>query len=137
MMLEALPELQNHPRIVYTGLMNYQNYLLTLQRSNLHIYLTQPYVTSWSLFETMACGTPIITNRSLATNGTLPIPEEQLLDNIEDIHKEVGITKILASLENKTPRASNLPPKLSLTHAKHNWQNLVNKALNNEKASTS
>ena len=133
MMLETLPELRNHPRIVYTGLMNYHNYRLMLQRSNLHIYLTQPYVTSWSLFETVACGTPVITNRSPATSETLPIPEEQLLDNIEDIHKEVGITKILASLQNKTPRTSKLPSTLSLTHAKRNWQNLVNQALNNKK----
>ena len=49
MMLSELPKLRNHPKITYIGLMNYENYRLMLQRTNLHVYLTQPYVTSWSL----------------------------------------------------------------------------------------
>ena len=81
MMLDQLPSLKDHPRITYTGLMNYENYRLMLQRSNLHCYLTKPYVTSWSLFEAAACGTPIITNRSPATTGTITIPEENTINH--------------------------------------------------------
>ena len=87
MMLDQLPSLRNHPQIIYTGLMNYENYLLMLQRSNLHCYFTQPYVTSWSLFEAAACGTPILTNKSPATTGTIEIPEKNTIENIEDIYQ--------------------------------------------------
>ena len=85
MILEELPRLRNHPRITYTGLMDYHNYRLMLQRTNLHCYLTLPYVTSWSLFEALSCGSPVITNRCNATTGTLPIPNEHTVENIKDI----------------------------------------------------
>ena len=38
MMLDKLPMLKKHPKIIYTGLMNYENYRLMLQRTNLHCY---------------------------------------------------------------------------------------------------
>ena len=87
MLLSEVPLLKNHPRITYTGLMSYENYRLMLQRTNLHCYFTEPYVTSWSLFEAAACGAPILTNQSPATNGTLPIPIEHVLPHIEDFYK--------------------------------------------------
>ena len=129
MMLDQLPSLRNHPQIIYTGLMNYENYLLMLQRSNLHCYFTQPYVTSWSLFEAAACGTPILTNKSPATTGTIEIPEKNTIENIEDIYQSGGIDKALMILRSNSSRSSLLDQNFTLEKAKSRWQQIVNKHL--------
>ena len=134
MMLDQLPSLRNHPRITYTGLMNYENYRLMLQRSNLHCYFTEPYVTSWSLFEAAACGTPILTNQSPATTGTLDIPKENTLAKISDINKPEGIAKAVSLLSTKADRYSLLNQSYTIKMAKSNWQTLINQALNNKQA---
>ena len=132
MVLDQLPSLRNHPRIIYTGLMNYENYRLMLQRSNLHCYFTQPYVTSWSLFEAAACGTPILTNQSPATTGTLDIPKENTLAKISDINQPEGIAKAISLLRKKAERHSLLNQSYTIKTAKFNWQALINQALKNK-----
>ena len=66
MMIDKIPSLKDHPSIFYTGLMDYNNYKLSLQRTNLHCYLNYPYVTSWSYLKLQPV--TIITNRSKATS---------------------------------------------------------------------
>ena len=132
MMLDKLPMLKKHPQIIYTGLMNYENYRLMLQRTNLHCYLTHPYVTSWSLFEAVACGAPVITNRSEATNETIPIEDSFLIDRVSDVHGKNGIEKIKSILSDSPKnhsRKSSLPSSFSLNNAKNNWQNFINQML--------
>jgi len=109
--------------------MNYENYRLMLQRSNLHCYFTEPYVTSWSLFEAAACGTPILTNQSPATTGTLDIPKENTLAKISDINKPEGIAKAISLLSAKSNRSSLLDQSYTIKTAKSNWQALINQAL--------
>ena len=60
LVLNELGEFIGKERIVFTGLMNYGEYRKLLYRTNLHFYFTRPYVTSWSLFEAVACGTPYL-----------------------------------------------------------------------------
>lgn len=47
-------------RIVFPGRVPYQTYLSALRRSDAHIYLTYPFVASWSLREALAIGCPVI-----------------------------------------------------------------------------
>ena len=47
-------------RIFFTGQISYQTYLNVLQVSSAHIYLTYPFVLSWSFIEAMSCGCAII-----------------------------------------------------------------------------
>jgi glycosyltransferase involved in cell wall biosynthesis len=47
-------------RVVFTGRVSYDLYRAVLSRSDAHIYLTYPFVASWSLREAFAIGCPII-----------------------------------------------------------------------------
>ena len=47
-------------RVLMPGQIPYDTYLRMLQRSDAHIYLTYPFVASWSLREAMAAGCAII-----------------------------------------------------------------------------
>ena len=50
----------NHSRIHFTGRIPYADYINLLQVSKLHIYLSYPFVLSWSMLEAMVCGAPIL-----------------------------------------------------------------------------
>jgi len=47
-------------RVLLPGQVPYETYLRLLQRSDAHVYLTYPFVPSWSLREALACGAVVI-----------------------------------------------------------------------------
>jgi glycosyltransferase involved in cell wall biosynthesis len=47
-------------RVVFPGRVAYATYLAMLRRSDAHVYLTYPFVASWSLREAFAVGCPVI-----------------------------------------------------------------------------
>ena len=47
-------------RVHFPGKVDYDSYLKLLQRSDAHVYLTYPFVASWSLREALACGCAIV-----------------------------------------------------------------------------
>ena len=47
-------------RVVFPGRIPYATYLAALRRSDAHVYLTYPFVASWSLREALAIGCPVI-----------------------------------------------------------------------------
>ncbi len=47
-------------RIVFPGRIDYATYLALLRRSDAHVYLTYPFVASWSLRESLAVGCAIV-----------------------------------------------------------------------------
>ncbi len=47
-------------RVLFAGQVPYAAYLALLQRSDAHVYLTYPFVASWSLREALACGCQVV-----------------------------------------------------------------------------
>lgn len=65
-----LKEVQVDPaRTHFLGHISRANYVRVLQVSAAHVYLTYPFVLSWSLLEAMACGAPIV------ASDTAPVRE--------------------------------------------------------------
>ena len=58
-MLEELKDLDTS-RLHFTGHLPYESYLKVLQCSSVHVYMTIPFVLSWSLLESMATGCFIV-----------------------------------------------------------------------------
>jgi len=73
---KALEELDlDLSRIHFTGLLPHAQYRQVLQASSAHVYLTRPFVLSWSLLEAMATGCAVVASRTapvkeVITNGT-------------------------------------------------------------------
>ena len=47
-------------RVLFPGQVSYEDYVRLLQRSDAHVYLTYPFVASWSLREALACGCAVL-----------------------------------------------------------------------------
>jgi len=51
-------------RVHFTGWLPYEEYLQVLQASSAHVYLTRPFVLSWSLMESLATGCLVVGSRT-------------------------------------------------------------------------
>ncbi len=58
LMLDKLP--LDLSRLHFTGRLPYTEYLKVLQASSVHVYLTRPFVLSWSMLEAMSTGCVIV-----------------------------------------------------------------------------
>jgi glycosyltransferase involved in cell wall biosynthesis len=63
-MLEELAGRLDLRRVHFLGHLPYQQYLTVLQISTVHVYLTYPFVLSWSLLEAMSAGCLVIGSRT-------------------------------------------------------------------------
>jgi glycosyltransferase involved in cell wall biosynthesis len=63
-MLDELDGRLDLRRIHFLGHLPYQQYLTVLQISTVHVYLTYPFVLSWSLLEAMSAGCLVVSART-------------------------------------------------------------------------
>lgn len=131
-LLDELGEFSGKEQVVFTGLLNYNEYRKMLHRSTLHCYFTRGYVTSWSLFEAIACGTPIFTNINPATTGLLPQLSDQAIE-LDTKPQEMAnaVVRFLRESQNKLnlARKSSLAPAFEMSYCMASWQTLINAAL--------
>lgn len=59
-MLKEVGDKLDMKRVAFPGRLEYLQYIALLQRSDAHVYLTYPFVASWSLRESLAIGCAVI-----------------------------------------------------------------------------
>lgn len=109
--------------IKWVGRLEHKDYIKWLQSSWCHVYLTHPYVVSWSLHEAYFCNTPIVANKSLALEELF---EEN--DNIKfciNLKTDNIIEAINTQLRNPDrwkPSSPKTRQKLSLQNNMKKWE---------------
>ena len=72
-------------RFVFTGLIQIGTLAQLLAISDLHIYLTAPFVLSWSLMDALACGTTVLASDTAPVREMIRHGENGLLFDFFDI----------------------------------------------------
>lgn len=86
-------------RIHFTGALPYVEYLKMLQISSVHVYLTVPYVLSWSVMEAMSAGCCLVASNTAPALEVVQDGYNGLLTDFFDISQIVE--KIEYALDNK------------------------------------
>ena len=87
-------------RVVFPGRLEYDAYVRMLQRSDAHVYLTYPFVASWSLREALAMGCAVIGSDTEPVQEFITHGENGLLTSFFD---PAGLAaKVVEIIENQT-----------------------------------
>jgi glycosyltransferase involved in cell wall biosynthesis len=84
MMLAELGDQIDPKRVVFPGRLDYEVYVRLLQRSDAHVYLTYPFVASWSLREALAMGCAVVGSDTQPVREFITHEENGLLADFFD-----------------------------------------------------
>ncbi len=77
-------------RVHFTGSLPYKSYRQVLQVSSVHVYLTRPFVLSWSLLEALSTGCLVV------ASNTAPV-REVIQDNVNGLLVDFFDTRAIAN----------------------------------------
>ncbi len=83
---EVRPQLTDEQwsRVHFLGYVGYEHFVPLLQLSRVHVYLTYPFVLSWSLLEAMSCGCAIVASDTKPLHEAIKHGETGRLVNFFD-----------------------------------------------------
>ena len=130
-------------KIEWTGRLNKEDYREFLQESDCHIYLTHPFVASWSLLDALACGAPIVASQLECVSEITryaPVKNQvQLIDhrkNEEIVQAIDRLYKAKMTYRSETKTATNTShcnntklSELSLESSMRHWKRLISRGL--------
>ncbi len=97
---KMLRELEfDESRLHFTGSMMYKDYLKLLQVSTAHVYLTYPFVLSWSFLEAMAAGCRIIASDTEPVKEVMKDKYNGILTDFFDV--DALVEKVNDVLDNR------------------------------------
>lgn len=103
--LDEIKDKLDMSRVFFLGQVPYPQFIALLQMSRVHIYLTYPYVLSWSLLEAMSAACTIV------ASNTQPL-KEAIIDGqtgrLVDFFDGVALAKVVNELLNDTDQAEYL-----------------------------
>jgi glycosyltransferase involved in cell wall biosynthesis len=85
-------------RVHFVGNLSYKNFLKVLQVSTVHVYLTYPFVLSWSLLEAMSVGCAIVASKTAPVEEVIEHGVNGMLVDFFD--KELLTQEIVKLLDN-------------------------------------
>jgi glycosyltransferase involved in cell wall biosynthesis len=97
-MLREVGDRLDMTRVHFTGQLPYEDYLRVLQVSRVHVYLTYPFVLSWSLMEALATGCVVIGSDTEPVREVVTDGENGLLAPFFDT--EALVQKTVSALAN-------------------------------------
>ena len=117
-------------QVVFTGRLNRVDYLNFLQMSDIHFYLSVDFVTSWSLFESLACGCSVLSWDTISLQKDIGPPgharhsvpcnsPKELVNGLEILLNDSNY-RLQISLD-----ARELSKKFSKLKFNHLWSNIL------------
>jgi glycosyltransferase involved in cell wall biosynthesis len=83
-------------RVHFTGLVSRKDMIKIFQASDVHLYLTVPFVLSWSALEAMSCGCLIVANDTEPVREFMTHEQNALLVNMDNAESIVeGLERAL------------------------------------------
>ena len=91
-------------RTHFMGRVRYDQYLRVLQVSAAHVYLSYPFVLSWSLLEAMGCGVPIVASSTAPVREVIRDQENgRLVDFFDDRAMAQMVLELLGTRKAQIP----------------------------------
>lgn len=103
--LREISTLIDHSRVHFLGRVSYARFLDVLRLSSVHVYLTYPFVLSWSLLEAMSCGCLIIASDTAPVREILTAGHNGLL---VDFFSPVALAEGVISALERAPQMQPL-----------------------------
>lgn len=122
----ALSELDmDWNRVHFTGLLPRNRYLEVLQASSVHVYLTRPFVLSWSMLEAMSAGCLLVASDTPPVREMIEDGKNGLLTDFFNVPQLAG--RIHEALDNQEALAGVREMARQSIVEKYNWRSMLSK----------